>query len=92
MGPLGFALGLDGALDKCAADEASVEWATWYLDDGTIIGSPEAVGNYLASLTIITIPIASHIRRIGGEENKKKPEGISWFLNASRPHPKKIVG
>jgi len=50
MGPLGFALGLDGALDKCAADETSVEWATWYLDDGTIIGFPEAVGNYLASL------------------------------------------
>jgi len=50
MGALGFALGLDSALDKCAADETSLEWATWYVDDGTVIGSPKAVGNYLANL------------------------------------------
>jgi len=36
IGPLGYALGLGAALDKCATDETSVEWATWYLDDGTI--------------------------------------------------------
>lgn len=50
MGPLGFDLGLDGALEKCAEDETSVEWPTWYLDYSTIISSPEAAGNYLAGL------------------------------------------
>ena len=50
MGPLGFALGLEGALDKCAHLEPTLDWASWYLDDGTIVGNPEAVANYLAHL------------------------------------------
>jgi len=51
MGPLGFALNLEGALDHCAQAEQALVWATWYLDGGTIIGGPDAISNYLARLS-----------------------------------------
>ena len=50
MGPVGFALGLEGALDACSEQEKSLEWAAWYLDDGTLVGSPGAVASYLEKL------------------------------------------
>jgi len=61
MGPLGFALGLEGAPDKCAESEKALEWATWYLDDGTIIGSPESVGNYLKDLILALTEIGLEV-------------------------------
>ena len=30
LGPLGFALGLDEALDACAAEMRALHWCTWY--------------------------------------------------------------
>ena len=36
MAPAAFSLGLDCALDACAAEEANLPWVSWYLDDGTI--------------------------------------------------------
>ena len=50
MGPLGFALGLDEALDKCAGAASEVSWATWYLDDGLLVGSPGSVAHLAGQL------------------------------------------
>lgn len=89
MGPLGFALGLEGALDQCVEAEQTLEWATWYLDDGTIIGSPEAVGNYLSRL----VPA---LKDVGLEVNLKKcqlwgpgtqSELHSTLMGLSEDHP-----
>ena len=44
-GPLGFVLGLEEALT--AAGNAQLIWESWYLDDGTIVGTPENVFEYL---------------------------------------------
>jgi len=54
---LGFALGLEGALDNGTKSEKALEWATGNLDDGTILGSPKTVGNYLKNL----VPALSEI-------------------------------
>ena len=40
-GPLGFALGLDFGLDLCQARD--LDWESWYLDDGHIVGRPAEV-------------------------------------------------
>ena len=50
MGPLGFALGLEAALDECMAQEQNLPWVSWYLDDGTIVGPLQAVADYLDQL------------------------------------------
>ena len=39
MGPLGFALGLDAALDAAAVATGPLSWGAWYLDDGILVGS-----------------------------------------------------
>ena len=65
MGPIGFALGLDSALDKCLEEEKALDWVSWYLDDGTVVGSLGAVGRYLDKL----IPA---LRDVGLEVNLGK--------------------
>jgi len=50
MGPLGFALGLERALDQCTSAESRLTWYSWYLDDGTLVGSVQDVADYLAQL------------------------------------------
>jgi hypothetical protein len=40
-GPLGFALGLDTVLDQC--DPRDLDWESWYLDDGHIVGKLDQV-------------------------------------------------
>ena len=50
LGPIGFSLGLEAALDNCREQEEALPWACWYLDDGTILGSLQAVGDYLEKL------------------------------------------
>ena len=50
MGPLGFALGLEQALDTCRAQQDALPWVSWYLDDGTIVGPLDAVQAYLSAL------------------------------------------
>ena len=50
MGPLGFALGLEYALDQCLLQQDSLPWVSWYLDDGTIAGPMEQVIAYLRAL------------------------------------------
>jgi hypothetical protein len=65
MGPLGFTLGLDIALDQCLDEERALPWGVWYLDDGTLVGKPEALFNYLQKLT-------PALRSIGLEINLAK--------------------
>ena len=47
---IGFALGLEAALDLCAEEEQVVPWGVWYLDDGTIAGTLEGVCSYFHKL------------------------------------------
>ena len=49
-GPLGFVLGLEEALR--AAGPAALAWESWYLDDGTIVGTPREVFDYLGRLQV----------------------------------------
>ena len=49
-GPLGFALGLQMALDKCEALSQQLAWNVWYLDDGTVVGKATEVYTYLNGL------------------------------------------
>ena len=57
MGPCGFALGLEVALDKCVELQRSLTWQCWYLDDGTFVGPMDAIVSYLEAL----IPALHHI-------------------------------
>ena len=49
-GPLGFVLGLEEALS--AAGAANLDWESWYLDDGTLVGKPKEVFDYLGRLQV----------------------------------------
>ena len=49
-GPLGFVLGLEVALE--AAGKAQLHWESWYLDDGTIVGTLDNVLEYLGRLHV----------------------------------------
>jgi hypothetical protein len=50
MGPVGFALALEHALDVCSVQEQALPWCAWYLDDGLAVGPAQAVADYLAVL------------------------------------------
>ena len=50
MGPVGFALGLEHALDACRPLEGDITWLSWYLDDGTIVGPLDSVARYMEAL------------------------------------------
>ena len=53
MGPLGFALGLEEALDMVPDDaEQGVAWNVWYLDDGTISGRADDVMCFVDRLAV----------------------------------------
>ena len=50
LGPLGFALGLDEALDACATEIRALQWCTWYLDDGIAIGTAAEICRFWDTL------------------------------------------
>ena len=50
MGPLGFSLGLEQVLDRCALPQSCLTWSAWYLDDGVAVGSLSAISNYLNTI------------------------------------------
>ena len=41
LGPLGFALSLHPLVERIKADAPGLALNAWYLDDGTLVGSPE---------------------------------------------------
>jgi hypothetical protein len=49
MGPLGFVLGLKTVLDRCTS-RTGLDWEVWYLDDGHVVGSLEAVTRFVHEL------------------------------------------
>ena len=50
MGPLGFSLALEEALDQCTPAGSQVSWEAWYLDDGLIVGSAQSMAHYASLL------------------------------------------
>ena len=54
-GPLGFALGLDTGLDQCPPRD--LDWESWYLDDGHIVGRAREVLARLHDLQRILEPM-----------------------------------
>ena len=50
LGPIGFSLGTDRALDAVAHLSAGLDWQAWYLDDGFMVGRPETVAAYFRAL------------------------------------------
>jgi hypothetical protein len=58
-GPLGFVLGLDMALDAAGAHR--LEWESWYLDDGTLVGTPSEVFDYLGRLQVALSNVGLHL-------------------------------
>ena len=42
LGPLGFALAIQPVLEELQ-DKGELIWSSWYLDDGSLLGSPEKV-------------------------------------------------
>ena len=63
MDPIGFSLGLHEALQRISASE--VPWESWYLDDGTIIGSLTGIADYLSALSLA-------LPKVGLQLNLKK--------------------
>ena len=60
-GPIGFALGLEMALDECREQSKDLMWESWYLDDGIIIGSRDAVLQYLHTLHGALLRVGLHL-------------------------------
>ena len=50
LGPIGFALGLEQALDECKTEEDVLPWSCWYLDDGTLVGNLDTIGCFVQKL------------------------------------------
>jgi hypothetical protein len=62
-GPLGFVLGLEEAL--AAAGNARLDWESWYLDDGTLVGTVDNVLEYLGRLqgALSTVGLCLNLRK-----------------------------
>ena len=63
LGPLGFALTLQPLIEKLKASVAGLGLNVWYLDDGTLMGSP---GDLAAALQILERdgpPLGLHLNR-----------------------------
>ena len=43
-------MALDTALRKLHAEEDNLPWCSWYLDDGTLVGSLDHITSYLERL------------------------------------------
>ncbi len=50
LGPLGFALALHPSVERIKSEVHSLTLNSWYLDDGTLAGTPEAL---LSALKIV---------------------------------------
>ena len=51
LGPLGFALAIQPTLEKLQ-NTSGLVWQSWYLDDGLLVGSPEAVARAFQMLKV----------------------------------------
>jgi len=85
-GPLGFALGLDAGLDQCEARE--LDWESWYLDDGHLVGKPHEVLARLQDLQEALERLGLHLNlakcqlwgpgiQTVGENTPRYPDGLA---------------
>ena len=59
LGPLGFALTLQPLIERLKADVSGLNLNVWYLDDGTLMGSPEDLAAALHIVESEGPPLAS---------------------------------
>ena len=50
LGPLGFAVGIQDVLQDVAT-ASGLQWSSWYLDDGLLVGSPDRICAAMATLS-----------------------------------------
>ena len=64
MGPLGFALALQ-PIAESLQQTGGLVWSTWYLDDGLLVGSPEAIHHALIQLQTLgpTIGLSLNLQK-----------------------------
>ena len=63
LGPLGFALTLQPLIEKLKASVAGLGLNVWYLDDGTLMGSPDDLAVALQILERDGPPLGLHLNR-----------------------------
>ena len=63
LGPLGFALTLQPLLEKIRSEVPSLLLNAWYLDDGTLIGSPECLSSALSIVEREGPQVGLHLNR-----------------------------
>ncbi len=63
LGPLGFALTLQPLLERLQADVSGLRLNVWYLDDGTLMGSPEDLAAALHTAEREGPPLGLHLNR-----------------------------
>ena len=88
MGPLGFALGLDMALDKCLEPQAALKWTSWYLDDGSLIGRVSDLAAYFECLLPALSAVGLEVRL---DKCALWGPGASEVANLHPNHPLKNV-
>ena len=93
-GPLGFALGLDTALDRCQA--RALHWESWYLYDGHIVGSvPEVLAKLLDlkhALERVGLGLNLGKCRLWGPGFQVDQEGVpSLPPNLAPDHPSRCI-
>jgi hypothetical protein len=93
-GPLGFALGLDAALDQCQA--RALHWESWYLDDGHIVGTVPEVLAKLSDLQQVLERVGLRLNlgkcRLWGPGFQSSPEGVpSLPPGLAHDHPSRSI-
>ena len=63
LGPLGFALTLQPLIERLKADVSGLNLNVWYLDDGTLMGSPEDLAAALRIVESEGPPLGLHLNR-----------------------------
>ena len=63
LGPLGFALTLQPLLERLQADVSGLRLHVWYLDDSTLMGSPEDLAAALSIVEREGPPLGLHLNR-----------------------------
>ena len=63
LGPLGFALSLQPLLEHLQTDVSGLRLNVWYLDDGTLMGSPEDLAAALRIVEREGPPLGLHLNR-----------------------------
>ncbi len=96
LGPLGFALTLQPIIDRIQSEVPGLALNAWYLDDGTLIGSPNDLLSALEIIERVGPGIGLHLNKaksllyIPAEADESLPqtvrEGLGCLLISARQH------